>query len=263
MAEQTLKSEQPKSEQTPKPKPKQEVKPKPVEMKWSILVLHDPSRTELLARLMDVLRPQVAGMDDVEIIVRPFEKALDLGTNRQAMIEQAKGTYVSQVDDDDLVADNYVSTIYPLLDGIDYIGFQLQMFMDGEKQVPTFHSLRYKEWSGDSKGWYRDISHVNPIRRDLALLVPMRGGPGEDARWAAELRNKGVVKTEHYVDSVLYLYLFRSNKAAYQGPSGSSPGPGPERVPLQQAKCPECKSTAVTMAGGMRHCNSCGHRWAP
>jgi hypothetical protein len=260
------------AEQTAKPKVKPEVKaeekmpevkPKPHGIKWSILILHEPGRSALLERLMAALRPQVQGKDDVEIIVRPFDKGLDLGSNRQAMIEAAKGEYVSQIDDDDLVADNYVSTIYPLLDGIDYIGFQLQMYMDGDKQVPTFHSLRYKEWSGDSKGWYRDISHVNPMRRELALQVPMRGGPGEDARWAAELRNKGVVKTEHYISEIMYLYYFRSNKAAYSGPAASGPGPGHSTVPLQQAKCTECGSTAVSMAGGMRHCNSCGHRWEP
>jgi hypothetical protein len=25
--------------------------------------------------------------------------------------------------------------------------------------------------------------------------------------------------------------------------------------------CPKCKSTALGMAGGLRHCNSCGFRW--
>jgi len=49
----------------------------------------------------------------------------------------------------------------------------------------------------------------NPIRRELALLVPFEGGRGEDFSWAERLRATGRVKTEHFIPEVMYHYWFR------------------------------------------------------
>jgi hypothetical protein len=51
-----------------------------------------------------------------------------------------------------------------------------------------------------------------PMRRELALQVAMSGGFGEDFRWAAGIRNKGIIKTEHVVNEPLYYYLIREPK---------------------------------------------------
>jgi hypothetical protein len=240
--------------------------------KWSILILTQPGREQFLARLHAVLRPQLEAHSDVKLTIHSFDRSKDLGTNRQGMIERAEGEFISWIDDDDLVPANYVSTIYPLLDGVDYVGFQLQMYIDGVKQKPTFHSLRYKEWTGDEQGWYRDISHLNPIRRKLALTIPMSGGNGEDSRWADGLRKLGIVKKEHYVDAVMYLYLYRSNKMSptvprtplatsrtdpVHDPNAATHFPVGHRRPI----CPKCGSTACGIAGGMRRCNQCGASW--
>jgi hypothetical protein len=182
------------------------------------------------------------------------------------MIEDARGQYSNFIDDDDLIPANYVDRIYPLLDGsVDYVGFRLQMYVDDQKQQPTFHSLRYPEWNGDQDGWYRDISHINPIRRELALAVPMSGGHGEDHRWADALRAKNIVKTEHFVDEVMYFYYFRSNKLSEPAlPGDSSGGPryvGGDQAEFMRPACPQCGSVATGMAGGMRRCNQCQHSW--
>lgn len=232
--------------------------------KWSILVLTQPSRRDFLHRLEAVLKPQLEECPDVGVYIRNFESGLDLGANRQIMIDSAAGIYVNFIDDDDLVPANYVSTIYPLLDGVDYIGFTLQMFSDGQKQKPTFHSLRYPEWNADDVGYYRDISHLNPIRRELAQLMKMSGGHGEDERWARGLRATGRVKTEHYVNDVMYMYYWRSNKTDNQPPQFLD---APVRVTPHDAlqrrpACPKCGSEATSIGGGMRICNQCGATWA-
>jgi glycosyltransferase involved in cell wall biosynthesis len=228
-------------------------------MLWSILILTQPSRARFLARLMAVLKPQVENHPDVEVCVRTCDRKLSLGDNRQAMIESASGVYCCFIDDDDLIPANYVDKIYPLLDGVDYIGFRLQMYSDEVKQRPTFHSLKHKEWNGDQEGWYRDISHINPIRRELALMAKMSGEAGEDCRWADALRAKCVVKTEHYIDEVLYLYYWRSNKTDSLPPS--PPGSSVVGEIIQRPPCPSCGSTATGIGGGMRRCNQCQHSW--
>lgn len=182
-------------------------------VKWSILILTQPSRTVLLDRLLFYLKPQTwAHSQEVELCIKTFDRTKSLGENRSEMVRSAKGEYVSFVDDDDMVPLNYVAKILPLLDGVDYIGFRLQCWWDGKELLPTFHSLRFARWYEDGTGYYRDLSHVNPIKRELALKVPFDGGHGEDHRWADQLRGLNVVRTEHYIDEVMYEYHFRSDK---------------------------------------------------
>ena len=125
---------------------------------------------------------------------------------------------INFIDDDDLVPEDYVATILPLLDGVDYIGHRIQFYLDGALDRPIFHSLKYHGWTTVGGVHYRDISHVNPMRRELALAVPMEGGVAEDFRWAANLRATGLVKTEHYIDRAMYLYYFRTNKDGQPAP---------------------------------------------
>jgi glycosyltransferase involved in cell wall biosynthesis len=226
--------------------------------KWEILILTMPGRERFLARLLACLKPQLEQVSDVTVTIRVSDKNFDLGTNRRLMLEAATGEYVNFVDDDDLVPAHYIATIHPLLDGVDYIGHRLQYFVDGAPQKPTIHSLRYKTWNADDQAFYRDISHVNPIRRELALRGTMSGGIGEDERWGTSLREKGLPQTEHFVDEVMYLYYWRSNKEL------DPFEPGQVLLPVEdkpRPQCPICRSTATSLAGGMRRCNQCGASW--
>lgn len=185
-------------------------------MKWSILVLTQPSRTEFLRRLMGSLAPQVAKFSGVEVVIAQFDKKFSIGKNRGMMIEAAAGEYVNFVDDDDLVAEDYVSSIYPLLDGVDYVGFLAKFHRDGVYCGKlSFHSLDFKGWSENAYGYFRDISHLNPIKKELAILGKMGDHDGrvrEDFFWASRLRSLGSVKTEHFVPRPMYLVYYRSDK---------------------------------------------------
>jgi hypothetical protein len=229
-------------------------------MKWSILILTQPSRGAFLKRLQDRLMPQVKKRTSVQVLQRMFDPALDLGSNRQALLEEAEGDYVNFIDDDDLVPSDFVPTILPLLDGVDYIGFQLQCSIDGEKLPLTIHSLDYDGWSQDDKGYYRDISHINPIRRELALRAKMEGGFGEDQRWADRMRALGIVKTQHFIERIMYEYLYRSNKSETNPPSS------PTRAFLTETpseNCPVCNATCVVLCGhgkgSGKRCTQCGY----
>lgn len=187
--------------------------------KWSIMVLTQTSRAKFLRRLLDVLDPQVEKFkDQVHVDVRMFDPSLSLGDNREVMRQDSMGEYLCFIDDDDLVPQDYVATILPLLDGIDYIGFPIKIFMDSVLERTAYHSLQYPGWTTKGGVHYRDISHLNPMRRDLALLCPMEGGVAEDFRWAYAMRQTGMVRHEHYIDRPMYDYLFRRNKSAPPAP---------------------------------------------
>lgn len=187
-------------------------------MKWSILILTIAPRKHLLERLLDKLLPQTDGNSEIEVLVRQSDSGLSLGENRQALLESARGEYANFIDDDDLVADDYVSRIFPLLDGVDYVSFQVQLYTDGVKSKRFWYSLAYKrEYFMDSE--IRDISHLHPMRRELAMLARFEGGRCEDLRWANRLRALDAVKTEHNISEPLYFYLWRTEKEKHDSAS--------------------------------------------
>lgn len=214
---------------------------------WTIMTLTLPERAEMLGRLRARLLPQLIGKP-VAWDVRYDEPGMPLGDQRERMRREAGGEYISNVDDDDLVAEDYVGAILPLLDGVDYIGFRLQAYEDRVAlPKPTFHSLLCGGWFESAYGYHRDISHLNPMRRELALAVPMWGAFGEDSRWAGEMRAQGMVRTEHYVERVMYHYLSRPNKKD-----------GRLSVRVTAGVCEGCGSESTVRVGVVKVCNACG-----
>ncbi len=186
-------------------------------MRWSILVATLGRRGDRFKSLMDSLIPQVEKYPDIEVLAYSNNMEHPLGEIRQALVTYAKGDYTNFLDDDDQVPDYYVDEIYPLLDGdVDYIGFAMRCVQDGIELKETFHSLKYTEWSDDDKGFYRDISHLNPVRRELALQADFRKSDGpEDVSWSDQMRGK--VKTEHYIDKEMYRYFANSSDSTWRG----------------------------------------------
>ena len=178
-------------------------------IKWSILISTVPHRQKLLKRLLDVLLPQLT--PDMEVIAYFNRGEKTLGEYRERLTKEAKGEYISCIDDDDLVPEDYVKTIYPLLDGVDYIGFRVKFTKNGIDQLPVIHSLRYQHWLEDESGYYRNISHLNPIKKELALKAGFlhTRENGEDHYWAMKVAP--YVKTEHFIDREMYLYIHTEN----------------------------------------------------
>lgn len=161
------------------------------------------------ARLLEHLMPQIT--DDVEVKVMFSDPLHTLGENRQIMIENAQGEYVNFIDDDDMVPSDYVAKIYPLLNGVDYVGFPVKVFRGGLFWQMSYHSLKHRDWKTWGDTAFRDISHLNPMKRTLAIQGNMEGNHGEDGRWAKRLRELGIVKTENYIPEPMYFYYSRPN----------------------------------------------------
>lgn len=172
-------------------------------MKWTIGILTYPARSRQFSQLMNILLPQVEGKS-VEIIVFWNNGEHTLGSMRQMILEDAKGEYICFIDDDDLVPADYIDTILPLLDGVDYIGFKVAFFDNNKKQAPAIHSLKYSHWHQDENGFYRGITHLNPLRTELAResKFPVEYNDGEDAIWASHAH----AETEHFIDREMYVY---------------------------------------------------------
>lgn len=177
--------------------------------RWTIAILTVKQREGKFRQLRHRLDPQI-GDRDIEVLVAD-QQDWSVSRKRQWCLDNAAGEYFCFIDDDDLVAENYVEAIYPLLDGVDYIGFQVQYYHDREPWKPTFHSLRYGVHTihADAQGFYRGVSHLNPMRTDIARTGKYDGGFGEDNRWSAQVEPV----TERYVDQIMYHYYFSPSQS--------------------------------------------------
>lgn len=186
---------------------------------WTILVATLAQRAARFERLLAGLLPQVepyAG--DVTVLALYNRGERPLGTVRQDLVEHATSRYVSFVDDDDELPSYHVDEVMNHLRDatVDYVGWRMQCYVDGVPLKPTYHSLRYGRWCEDDSGYYRDVSHLNPIRRDIALSADFRyGTPPEDVSWADQVRSH--VHREAYVDRVMYHYRSSTTDSTWHG----------------------------------------------
>lgn len=168
---------------------------------WTILMATLGRRDVQRGRLLDVLLPQVqqaGGAVTVEALWNHGEHPL--GLIRQELLEHASAQYVCFVDDDDMVAGNYVAAILPLLDGVDYVGFNVVVSAGPTAGAVGRHRLRRDYWDKGPGGY-----HLNPVRRELALRGTFPSGDySEDHAWGLQVRPH--VRTERYLDEVMYFY---------------------------------------------------------
>lgn len=180
-------------------------------VRWSILIATLARRGDALRQVLGDLTPQLAeAAGQVELVILRNHAERPLGHTRQMLVEEARGEYITFVDDDDRLPDYYVSEILPRLDGVDYVGWQMQAYNYGQPMLPTFHSLKYTEWWESTVGYFRDISHLNPVRKELAADFRC-DRPPEDVDWVVRMR--GRLKTEHYIDRVMYHYFVNQDSS--------------------------------------------------
>jgi predicted O-methyltransferase YrrM len=192
---------------------------------WTILIPTLGERHEKFRRLMSVLMPQVdAAGGQVKVLARWNEGTPGLPQIRQELVEAAATDYVSFIDDDDMVPGDFVPTVLAALDEQpDYVGWQVQYFADGKLSGVADHSLRHGQWREEMKPYrlLRDISHINPMRTEIARLADFRTVPAgqvEDRPWVAQIRATGALKTEVYIPRVMYHYFWSRRGSRWQRP---------------------------------------------
>jgi len=193
--------------------------------RWTILIATIGRRGPSLRRLLDQLLPQAdaaGGQVTIEALWNNGERSL--GQVRDDLLHHAASEYVSFCDDDDEVPPYLVESVLPLLDGdVHYIGWRMRCYWLGGPMKPTWHSLRYGGWREDDHAFYRDISHLNPVRRDLTAGTTFRGGWPEDRSWADQMR--GRLLTEKFAGEELYHYRFSPDDTIQAGLRPAEGGP--------------------------------------
>lgn len=180
----------------------------------SILIASVPSRHEQLKNLFNQLEAQCERYgDDVEILGFLDNKKRSIGLKRQALLDIAKGDYVTWIDDDDMPSGDYVDSLMEVLYTSfhpDVITINQEVYIDGKGP----YSLTFKaghpvnEEVGETPAtrppWHTCIWKRETVK-DCKFPDLMYG---EDWSWA-EQANK-LIRHSFHIDKVLLTYIFDS-----------------------------------------------------
>lgn len=188
---------------------------------WTILIPTIAPREHLLLRLLDVLLPQLdQAAGAVRVLAWRNAGERSIGEIRDAMVVAAESDYVSFIDDDDLVAADYVPAVLDALgQRPDHVGFRVEFVTDSGREIVD-HSLRHGRWHRNADGeLVRDFTHIDPVLRDIAMrgrFAAARAGRAEDRAWCRQVRP--FLQSEVYLDRVMYHYLWSASITAWQRP---------------------------------------------
>lgn len=181
----------------------------------SICVPTVSSRESLLSRLLWGIEAQLT--DQVEVLVHPGDN-IAMGDKYNRMFQEATGAYVTCIDDDDYLADNYVEQVLSRIKASapDYIGYKILHTEDGKYMNEVSSKI------GGDRGWHKQP--YGPlakcvVKRDVAKDCGFPNHHSGDAEWAKAIYSTGRLRTEETIDRVLYYYDFWT-----KGSLGTTPG---------------------------------------
>jgi len=191
-------------------------------MLLSLLIPTIEPRHALFSRLLESLHTQIRASRwafEVEVLYCLDGGAQSIGGKRNHLIGRAKGLFIAFIDDDDEVSPDYVARICETIErspAIDCIGIRGVITFRGAHPHEFVHSLRYSDYFSRRHTYYRPPYHLNPMRLKIAAQYKFRDvSYSEDIDWALRIQRDGALKTEEFIDSILYYY--RSRRAwSYQ-----------------------------------------------
>ena len=179
----------------------------------SILILTLPTRIDSYARLIKSLNQQVIEnnlMHRVQILTLGDTKEISVGEKRNILLNKSIGRYVCFIDDDDVIATNYLSVIMSALDSnADVITF-CGDYVENEIRTPFSISMVHRGNYNHTNMFYRLPNHLCPVKREIALSCQFTDKNfGEDSDYAEKINN--YLKNEFHIQEKLYFYMYDSN----------------------------------------------------
>jgi len=178
-------------------------------MKLSILIPTIPERKEKFDKIYCKLLSQCT--PDIEILFDDRERynisGIMVGEKRQALIDQAKGKYISFVDDDDDISNDYVIEILKAIDSgsPDVITFRTLADIDGRKYVidTSIHNpIEQLHGNGPIKR-KPSVPHVW-LKEATKRTVFQSKNVDEDTDWVNAINAQSEIK----IDKILHYYNF-------------------------------------------------------
>lgn len=190
-------------------------------MKLSILIPTIKHREEMFKELFYELRGQInrcGATGEVEVLFNN-DAVATIGAKRNDLLSRSTGEYVCFIDDDDTVSKDYVKLILEAIEKKpDCVSLKGVLTVDGKNPEIFEHSIKYSEWEtvdNPTNGikYLRCPNHLNCIKASIAKDYPfVESNFGEDKLWSVDIKESGRLKSEIYIDEVLYHYKYVSDK---------------------------------------------------
>lgn len=187
-------------------------------MDISILIPTMKSRERLFRQVLTEIQKQAAECPEIktEILWESDNGELTLGQKRNVLMDKCSGKYHCFIDDDDVLAPDYLKTFVPMItSGVDYdcASFVGAHYERGRFNKLFHHSLDYTEWTEFPDRYIRTVSPMNLIKTSIVRQVRyMDIRNTEDHEFSKRLLASRLLKTEfkinpihpiyHYVDGV-------------------------------------------------------------
>lgn len=191
-------------------------------MKLSILIPSVSSRRNtFLPTSLDMLYGQLELLSDiqqkeVEILYLVDNKTMMLGHKRNCLIDISQGKYITFVDDDDRISDDYITELLTAIEtDADAINFDVSVSLNGEEPKITKYSKDYPNDYNTDDNYFRLPNHICCIKREVSLNTTFPNiAYAEDSAYSKLLRQH--IKTEYQINKVLYYYDFNSDTTETQ-----------------------------------------------
>lgn len=188
---------------------------------WTIGILTVPQRKDKLSRLIAKLNDQLLTSIShrIEILILDDDGTRTVGDKRNEVLDKANGKYISFIDDDDLISENYILKIFNKLnkeiyDGIGFWG----LYYISENPIMLFNhaNINNGHFKKDGKQ-YRPLNHLNPVRTKIAKSIRFPNkNYAEDSDYCDRLLESGLIKSEYNFDEVMYHYLWSPSETLTQ-----------------------------------------------
>jgi len=188
------------------------------ETKWSILILGISERFDNIKNLILKLETQIKKINlkkEIEILTLIDNKVRTVGKKRQSLIDISNGEFISFIDDDDDVSDDFIETVYETIkvnNNVDVITFKQIAKINNNPDTPIVFSLKHDTNEEYIAGRItkRKPFHMCVWNSKLAKSIKFPDiSKTEDWFWLKQLCEKA--KTEHHIDKFLHYYIFDSN----------------------------------------------------
>lgn len=139
---------------------------------------------------------------------------MPVGEKRNCLLRSSRADYIWYFDDDDTPHRDMVQLIHQaVLNKPDVVTFDGEVNFRGNNPVPMLFKLKYKQFERTEEGFVRPPTHLCPMRRELVKdIFFTHDKKGSDVKWAMEVSDKGILKTECYINKILYTYNYDSTK---------------------------------------------------
>lgn len=179
----------------------------------SILVPTVPNRIDYFyPRIMKQLLDQTKKYSNIEIIAFFDNKKRTIGKKRDEMLKLAQGKYVTFVDDDDRLSNDYIDEIINAInrnENVDCIVYNTETNIETtNKKVLCMYGTEFTKTGYINKEhtqWRGKPAHTMVWKSSIAKNHPFLDmNNGEDYNWV----NRAYldIKTQHRIDKILYYY---------------------------------------------------------